>query len=91
MKSGRFVLRQSFPPEIISYAVWAYHRFCLSFRDVEDLLAEPEAFAMNRERIVVVTEYRTRVQPRSCPPGRDLRDIDIDLARATCHRVGGGY
>jgi putative transposase len=29
-----------FQPEIISYAVWVYHRFCLSFRDVEDLLAE---------------------------------------------------
>ena len=29
-----------FPPEIISRAVWLYHRFCLSFRDVEDLLAE---------------------------------------------------
>src|SRR6266705_2671089 len=29
-----------FPPEIISYAVWVYPRFCLSFRDVEDLLAE---------------------------------------------------
>jgi putative transposase len=29
-----------FPPDIISYAVWLYHRFCLSFRDVEDLLAE---------------------------------------------------
>jgi len=29
-----------FPPEIISYAVWLYHRFCLSFRDVEELLAE---------------------------------------------------
>jgi putative transposase len=29
-----------FPSEIISYAVWVYHRFCLSFRDVEDLLAE---------------------------------------------------
>ena len=28
-----------FPPEIISHAVWLYHRFCLSFRDVEDLLA----------------------------------------------------
>ena len=28
------------PPEIISHAVWLYHRFCLSFRDVEDLLAE---------------------------------------------------
>jgi putative transposase len=29
-----------FPPEIISHAVWLYHRFCMSFRDVEDLLAE---------------------------------------------------
>jgi putative transposase len=29
-----------FPREIISYAVWVYHRFCMSFRDVEDLLAE---------------------------------------------------
>ena len=29
-----------FPPEIISHAVWLYHRFRLSFRDVEDLLAQ---------------------------------------------------
>ena len=29
-----------FPPEIISHAVWLYHRFCVSFRDVEDLLAQ---------------------------------------------------
>src|SRR5215472_1736659 len=29
-----------FRPEIIGYAVWVYHRFSLSFRDVEDLLAE---------------------------------------------------
>ncbi len=29
-----------FSPEIISHTVWLYHRFCLSFRDVEDLLAE---------------------------------------------------
>ena len=29
-----------FPPEIISHAVWLYHRFSLSFRDVEELLAE---------------------------------------------------
>ncbi len=29
-----------FPAEIISHAVWLYHRFCLSFRDVEDLLAQ---------------------------------------------------
>ena len=29
-----------FPPEIISHAIWLYHRFRLSFRDVEDFLAE---------------------------------------------------
>ena len=29
-----------FPPDIISHAVWLYHRFCLSFRDAEDLLAQ---------------------------------------------------
>ncbi len=29
-----------FPSEIISHAVWLYHRFCLSFREVEELLAE---------------------------------------------------
>jgi putative transposase len=29
-----------FPAEIISHAVWLYFRFCLSFRDVEELLFE---------------------------------------------------
>ena len=29
-----------FPPDIISHAVWLYHRFSLSFRDAEDLLAQ---------------------------------------------------
>jgi transposase-like protein len=29
-----------FPPEITQQAIWLYVRFTLSFRDVEDLLAE---------------------------------------------------
>ena len=29
-----------FPPEIHTNAVWLYHRFCLSLRDSEDLLAQ---------------------------------------------------
>jgi hypothetical protein len=29
-----------FPPEIIQHAIWLYIRVTLSFRDVEDLLAE---------------------------------------------------
>src|SRR6266705_2281613 len=41
MKNGRSrYYGHRFPAEIISHAVWVYHRFCLSFRDVEDLLAE---------------------------------------------------
>ncbi len=32
--------RHRFPPEIIQHSVWLYFRFPLSFRDVEDLLAE---------------------------------------------------
>ncbi len=32
--------RYRFPPAIISHAVWLYYRFTLSFRDVEDLLAQ---------------------------------------------------
>ena len=32
--------RYRFPPEIIQQAIWLYLRFTLSFRDVEDLLAE---------------------------------------------------
>jgi putative transposase len=29
-----------FPAEIISHSVWLYFRFCLSYRDVEELLFE---------------------------------------------------
>jgi hypothetical protein len=39
-----------FPVEIISHAVWLYFRFCLSFRDVEEILLE---------RGVVVTSRRS--------------------------------
>jgi len=29
-----------FPSELISHATWLCHRFCLSFREVEELLGE---------------------------------------------------
>ena len=38
------------PREIISFAVWAYHRFGLSTADVEDLLAE-RGVVVSREAI----------------------------------------
>ncbi len=43
-----------FPPEIISHAIWLYHRFTLSLRDIEDLLAE-------RDIIVSYETIRRRV------------------------------
>jgi putative transposase len=39
-RSTTLYKRHRFPPEIIQYAVWLYHRFNLSHRDIEDLLAE---------------------------------------------------
>jgi transposase-like protein len=32
--------RHRFPPEVIQHAIWLYLRFTLSYRDVEELLAE---------------------------------------------------
>ena len=41
MKSRKSLYhRRRFPAEIIRHAVWLYGRFCLSYRDVEDLLSE---------------------------------------------------
>ena len=42
--------RHRFPADIISYAVWLYHRFNLSHRDIEDLLAE-RGVIVSREAI----------------------------------------
>ncbi len=55
-----------FPPLIISQAVWLYHRFCLSLRDVEDLMAE---------RGVVISHETVRQWCRKFGPDyvRDIR------------------
>lgn len=31
--------RHRYPPQVISHTIWLYHRFTLSFRDVEEILA----------------------------------------------------
>ena len=40
MTQSKMYKRHRFSPEVIQYAVWLYHRFNLSHRDVEDLMAE---------------------------------------------------
>ncbi len=39
-----------FPPEIIAHAVWLYHRFSVSFREVEELLAD-RGVTVNHEAV----------------------------------------
>jgi putative transposase len=40
MTQPKLYKRYRFPPEIIQYAVWLYHRFNLSHRDIEDLMSQ---------------------------------------------------
>lgn len=58
--------RYRFPPEIIQHAVWLYHRFNLSHRDIEDLLAE-QGITISHEAIRLWcikfgTEYAKRLK-----------------------------
>ncbi|NNE82547.1 MAG: IS6 family transposase [Alphaproteobacteria bacterium] len=66
--------RHRFPPEIIQNAVWLYARFTLSFRDVEDVLAERGIDVSNESvrrwflkfgRLVAKNLQRSRSRPSS--------------------------
>jgi putative transposase len=39
-RSSSLYRRHRFPGEIISYCVWLYYRFSLSYRDIEELMAQ---------------------------------------------------
>ena len=63
--------RHRFPPDIIQYAVWAYYRFNLSFRDVEDLLVERGivvSYEPTGGHPVMVHHVRTAVRTAVEPP-----------------------
>jgi len=74
--------RYRFPSEIIQYAVWLYHRFNLSHRDVEDLQAE-RGITVSYEAIRLWcnkfgAEYATRLK-RKCRGFGDTFFIDVFL------------
>lgn len=74
MKSRRSLYhRHRFPQEIIRHAVWLYYRFCLSYRDVEDLLSE-RGISVSYETIRrwclrFGPVYASRLRQRSGPCG----------------------
>ena len=74
--------RHRFPQDIICHAVWLYFRFCLSYRDVEDLLAERgikvsyETVRRRCNRFDPI--YANRLRKRS-GPGGDQRFVTDKL------------
>jgi hypothetical protein len=64
--------RHRFPPVVIQHAVWLYLRFTLSYRDVEELLAE-RGLDLSYESVRIFDEIFEIVRggEHSFVPGRD--------------------
>jgi transposase-like protein len=58
--------RHEFAPAVIGHADWLYVRFTLSYRDVEDLLAE-RGLDVSYETVRLGIEVRAGVRPRTSP------------------------
>ncbi len=84
MKAKLLYRRHRFPPNIIRYAVWVYHRFALSFRDIEDLLAERGVIVsyetVRRWCMKFGSRYASRLRKRFGPCG-DTWDVDEVFVR----------
>jgi transposase-like protein len=63
-----------FPPEIIQRAIWLYLRFTLSFRNVEDLLAERG----------IMVSYET--VPRASKRRQNTKRVDQELCHVHGHK-----
>ncbi len=61
MKNTNIYAGYRYPHQIISHAVWLYHKFTLSFRDIEELLSE--------KRLAMTTYGKVRYQLKT--PYRD--------------------
>ena len=79
--------RHRFPPPIIQHAIWIYLRFTLSYRDVEELLAE-RGLEVSYETVRRwVLKFGATVAQRD---GARARVTDGILMRWLCgSRVGG--
>lgn len=79
-----------FPRSIISYAVWAYHRFALSLHDVEDLLAERSVIVSYESIRVWCQRFGTQIaarirRDRPVPSGKWHLDEVVITIRARKH------
>ena len=78
--------RHRFPPNVIRHAIWLYLRFTLSYRDVEDLLAERGLIVSNETIRRWVLKFGPKIarnlrQARSKPHGRwHLDEMVVSIA-----------
>ncbi len=59
-----------FPPDVIAHAVWLYFRFSLSFREVEDLLAQ-RGITVTYDTVDPRKESRTNTAPEPSAASRN--------------------
>jgi putative transposase len=70
-----------YPVEIISYCVWLYHRFPLSFREVEEMMME-RGMIVSYETIrawcrTFGSDLRERAASPSAPARWDFRRVGV--------------
>ena len=95
MDRPAFYPRHRFPAEIISHAVWLYHVFGLSLRDVELILAERGVLVTHESirlwGLKFGAEFAGRLQRRRPRPGaaRDARPGSAHGRASAEHRTIG--
>jgi transposase-like protein len=62
-----------YPAEIISHCVWLYHRFPLSFREVEEMMMACGVLVMYETIREVVPQVRSDLRERAAPPTATTR------------------
>jgi len=61
MKNSNLYAGYRYPAQIISHAVWLYHRFTLSFRYIEELLAARGFTPINGIRLTIMSIIRNSI------------------------------
>jgi hypothetical protein len=86
--------RHRFPPEVIQHAIWLYLRFTLSYRDVEELLAERGLDGHTTAALSAAQPHRGTEGSNPFPSSgesvanskRHIATITTGLSRPACQR-----
>ena len=74
--------RHRFPAEIISHCVWLYFRFSLSYRDVQEMMAERGPNTLGPSRLQAVVCGAEVAHADRAPLDRDIKNLKVAVERA---------